>query len=238
MTGDLYLVSMPLDVGALLRNANDRASVDRGALDLGYHVHGWLSRCLGKDAIRPFALQERRLLGYSSMDADALRAQIDTFADPSEHQVLSGPVQTKAMPALEPGRRVDFEVRVAPTVRLASALGDIPKGGELDAFLAHRERVPDDLRSREEVYREWLIQRMTRDEAAVVHRVEVVQWKRTRVLRRTQGERRQAVTFELPEVSVQGTLTTGPGFHALLRQGVGRHKAFGFGMVLLRPPTC
>jgi CRISPR system Cascade subunit CasE len=42
-----------------------------------------------------------------------------------------------------------------------------------------------------------------------------------------------------PDVTFTGTLTvTDPtAFSALLARGVGRHRAFGFGMLLLRPPT-
>ena len=40
-----------------------------------------------------------------------------------------------------------------------------------------------------------------------------------------------------PDVTFRGTLqVTDPDrFHALLARGVGRHRAFGFGMLLLRP---
>jgi CRISPR system Cascade subunit CasE len=41
-----------------------------------------------------------------------------------------------------------------------------------------------------------------------------------------------------PAVTFEGTLTVTDGeqFEALLARGVGRHRAFGFGMLLLRPP--
>ena len=58
------------------------------------------------------------------------------------------------------------------------------------------------------------------------------------LLRRTQGERRTArPRLRKPDVTMQGALTVRdpPQFDALLRRGVGRHRAFGFGMLLLRP---
>jgi CRISPR system Cascade subunit CasE len=45
-------------------------------------------------------------------------------------------------------------------------------------------------------------------------------------------------THEKPDVTLRGRLsiTDSAAFADLLRRGVGRHKAFGFGMLLLRPP--
>jgi CRISPR system Cascade subunit CasE len=43
---------------------------------------------------------------------------------------------------------------------------------------------------------------------------------------------------EGPDAVLEGVLEVvdGEAFAALLRRGVGRHRAFGFGMLLLRPP--
>jgi CRISPR system Cascade subunit CasE len=57
-------------------------------------------------------------------------------------------------------------------------------------------------------------------------------------LRRTQGPNRRARPgLRKPDVTFRGMLeVVEPGaFEALLRRGVGRHRAFGFGMLLLRP---
>jgi CRISPR system Cascade subunit CasE len=59
----------------------------------------------------------------------------------------------------------------------------------------------------------------------------LVSFQRTRVQR---GGRR----IEGPDAVVHGTLTiTDPtAFAALLARGVGRHRSYGYGMLLLRPP--
>ena len=46
--------------------------------------------------------------------------------------------------------------------------------------------------------------------------------------------------MERPEVYLDGTLeiTDSEAFNAMIARGLGRHRAFGFGMLLLRPPTC
>ncbi len=41
----------------------------------------------------------------------------------------------------------------------------------------------------------------------------------------------------MPEAEFEGTLEVldGTAFHAVLARGIGRHRAFGYGMLLVRP---
>lgn len=59
-----------------------------------------------------------------------------------------------------------------------------------------------------------------------------------RQLRRTQGKARRPARPLRPWALLHGTLEVRDpaAFMALLARGVGRHRAFGYGMVLLRPP--
>ena len=124
---------------------------------------------------------------------------------------------------------------------------------ELDAFELARERFSrgdPDAPSRASAYADWLAERLApaaelerpeRDDA-LLHR-----FRRTRVVRaaapRTAGEEagagrgRGGRGMEQPEALMCGVLRVvdPQAFAALLARGVGRHRAFGFGMVLLRP---
>jgi CRISPR system Cascade subunit CasE len=103
--------------------------------------------------------------------------------------------------------------------------------------------------SRESVYREWFTDRMTA--AAILADVRVVSLRDARLWRRgTPGEGAAAMTHghRRPRLGsraaigrrdavFEGTLEVRDAalFQELLARGVGRHRAFGFGMLLLRP---
>jgi CRISPR system Cascade subunit CasE len=100
--------------------------------------------------------------------------------------------------------------------------------------------------SRRDVYTQWLAQRF--GEAAELDRkaTELARFRRSRVLRsagkRAGGDGRvgrghRGHGIEGPEALLSGVLRVadGPAFAELLARGVGRHRAFGLGMLLLRP---
>ena len=141
------------------------------------------------------------------------------------------------------GQRVGFNLRVRPVRRIAKPIetrsGTIPAGSELDAFLLEAIRChPEEQggmrkseRTREAVYLDWLSERL-RDAATLDPLVSrVAQFHRTVVSRGTAG-------VEGPDAVFHGTLTidNGEQFGELLRHGVGRHRAFGYGMILLSAP--
>jgi CRISPR system Cascade subunit CasE len=85
-------------------------------------------------------------------------------------------------------------------------------------------------RSREAVYTDWLAQRL--DGAAMLQPgVRLTRFQRVRAAR-------EGYSPEGPDAILQGDLIVddSSGFQKSLAQGVGRHKAYGYGMLLLRPP--
>ena len=56
-----------------------------------------------------------------------------------------------------------------------------------------------------------------------------------RLLRKAEGAGRR--DFQRPQALLGGILQVqdGDAFHTLLARGIGRHRAFGYGMLLLRP---
>ena len=86
-------------------------------------------------------------------------------------------------------------------------------------------------RTRENVYVEWLSARFARG-GARLEEARLRSFQRVRVVRKL---RKHAP--EGPDAVMQGTLevTDPEEFAKLVADGVGRHRAYGYGMLLLRP---
>jgi CRISPR system Cascade subunit CasE len=131
-------------------------------------------------------------------------------------------------------------VRIRPTIR-QHVNGDRTTSRERDAFLAAAEKAgPRESRpdlDREAVYADWLRRHLEAGGAKLLNDVRAVALRRTRVSRRN-NERRLNGGIEGPDATFAGTLEVAAPevFRHLLARGVGRHRAFGFGMLLLRPP--
>jgi CRISPR system Cascade subunit CasE len=127
-------------------------------------------------------------------------------------------------------------VRVRPTIRSDRA-GERNRVVERDAFPPPAPEAPvPEGPTRGEVYHAWLAERL-RAGGARMRRTVMEQFRRALVLRRDKDRRLRAV--DGPDATFSGELevTDGDAFAALLARGVGRHAAFGFGMLLLRPPA-
>ncbi len=238
----LHLVEMPLHLPALHAWSGVRG-IGRGGFDEGLALHHLLGEAFGPGALRPFRLMvapraERGTLhAYSARPADALRESARLVIGPAEASVL--PLDRLRSVPRPPGRwragmRLGFDLRARPVVRLSS---DIEAGGqrfsrgaEIDAFLAEALRR-DKARPREEVYLDWLAARLAPAAGLVRDRT------RMRGFRRLRGKR-GGRSVEGPDVVFHGTLTIcdPDGFAGMLARGTGRHCAYGYGMLLLRPP--
>jgi CRISPR system Cascade subunit CasE len=139
--------------------------------------------------------------------------------------------------AWRPGARYGFEVRVRPVRRIGKdKRGSGP--GEHDAFgLAVRGRPRDEWPAPADVYLAWATERLTRGGAYPLDSLRLLSLKRTEIVRRRHDEARSFVRFDGPDVIVAGSLEVRDpeAFASLLARGVGRHVAFGFGMLLMRP---
>lgn len=211
--------------------------------DADHAMHCLLTECFGELAPKPFRAMFPRggakgtLYGYADVEADALRDAAGTFACPLQAQAIpAGSLDSKPMPAeWAAGKRLGFEVRIRPTRRLRRPLSE---GGKLhiaerDAFLM---QALDDAKatcSREEVYREWLRERLQKCGAAGLNTANLQSFQRTRSYRKRNAPRH----IEGPDALMRGVLTVddGAAFAKLLTEGIGRHRAYGYGMLLLRP---
>ncbi len=253
----LNLVHAPLDMRRLHRWAGSRGLMRRRTFDAGYAFHVLLSAMFGKGVLQPFRLfaSERRrsaaLYAYSDDDQASLRRRAAFSAPPDCEEVIDPRrLRSKSMPAhFEQGQRLGFDLRLRPVRRLRNDLPDpqlgssLSKGSEVDAFrLELLTGSPDSLVkagenaagstniTRESVYRDWLAERL--GDAVAVDQCKLAAFQRTRVVRGSNGRP------EGPDAVLHGTVTvTNPDeFARLLRKGVGRHRAYGYGMLLLRPP--
>ena len=253
----LHLARLPVDLPALARAAGERGWThgSRAAFDEGAALHHLLGEAFGPGALKPFRLivapraRSGTLYAYTERDADALR-DVEAgvgLSEAHEAAIRSERLETKPMPtAWAAGRRVGFDIRLRPVVRLAkpcpapsNRMGrrrhGFAKGTEVDAFLAEalrrgeRDGMEMAGRDRAAVYAEWFSARL--DGAAGIEEATLVAFRRTRVAR---GER----TAEGPDAILQGTLIVQEPvvFADRVRRGVGRHKAYGYGMLMLRPP--
>lgn len=238
----------------------------QGPDDLGYALHAILKAAFGDYAPQPFVLIDppgrrarpgadsaAQILGYTTRDVADLRGHASAFAEPEVVAALGlDGLAAKAMPAVfATGTRLGFRTRIRPVVR-RDRDGDRTKTREHDAYLAAVEGfavengVGTAPTTRGEVYRDWLARQLAAG-GAEVERANLDAFRLTRVGRRDRdGTLRQIPAPSRtmrgmaghPDATVTGTLVVRDpeAFAALLARGVGRHRAFGFGMLLLRPP--
>jgi CRISPR system Cascade subunit CasE len=222
-----------------------RRNLPTWSIDNGYLVHSILGEAFGDGAPSPFAIQDERgrrlgVLAYAGLSAEALQERARRFADPLVYDTIHWPTfASKPMPASWPeASSYRFQVRAHPVVRLARKDAPFKVGAEVDAYLARCWQEPPEVPvSREEVYERWLKDWFARREAAEIDDILVTRFQLTRLTRRTQGSQRSARHPEGPDVTFTGRcrVTHPEGFLDVLRRGVGRHRGFGFGMLLLKP---
>lgn len=237
----LQMIECHLDQTALLRFLRTQGLDDlRHGPDLGYGVHAWLKAAFGDLAPRPWRLladrkRPARVLGYGEAPAEALIGRLRDFAEPAVQAVC--PVERiagKAMPQWTAGRELGFELLCCPVGRKAG------QKTEKDLFLLKADHTPGERPDRAAIYSDWARERLECDGAAQVERLWLDGFRRVRQQRKRQaapGER--AVShLERPEAVMAGVLRVGDAqaFGRLLARGIGRHRAFGYGMLLLKPP--
>lgn len=210
--------------------------------DPDHAMHCLLVESFGKDlAPKPFRVMTPRggsqgcLYGYGSADAEALREAAAIYADPLQTGVIPADrIESKPMPSnWEAGKKLGFEVRMRPIVRPTKNADSRP-GRECDAFQLEADRYEKDEmpRSREQVYCEWLARQFESRGGAKLESASLESFQRTRSIRRQHTR-----YTEGPDALMRGTLTVtdDAAFSKLLAGGVGRHRAYGYGMLLLRP---
>ena len=241
MTSPLHMVEMHPDEAALFRFLQGHAGAHPRDEDLGYGLHAWLTAAFAEMAPSPFRVMRPRrgpfrLLAYSLHDATALRDHLHEMAEPAAAAVCADDaIITKRMPyTWAAGRTLGFEVLCCPVVR-RSTEGRIV---EKDVLLARADTDELGQLKRDEIYRVWLAQRL--DGAASLSRARLEGFQLVHTIRRSRSPGNHGLRMlTRPQALLTGVLRVEDpeAFAALLGRGVGRHRAFGYGMLLLRPPT-
>lgn len=237
----MHMIDLSLRPEHLVRHAQTQGHNHAYDEDLGYAIHSWLKDALGEFSPRTFRPVDQRtgafrLLGYSKGDADAIRKHVQLFASPQAAVVCdwegaaSKPIGTIPW---QRGQKLGYEVRVCPVVR--------GKQGERDAFLA---QLPDDggstAKDRASVYRDWLLSRLDGAASLEPGTFNLKAFRLASTWRQggsIGGRGRTGRRLVRPDALLIGQLRVQEpeAFRALLHRGIGRHRAFGFGMLLLRP---
>lgn len=239
----LHMLRAELDQHSLFRFAA-KSGLPLRLLDTGYLVHALLRALFDKAAPQPFVLHEHRaskvtLFGYSRTDHRELAERARALADPLALAALDlASLCSKLMPAAwRTGLAFRFESRVCPVVRV-SGRARREDSREVDAFLHRCWREGEGaVIERESVYRDWLAAELNRGGAARLLEARMTRFRRNRLFRRDRGAAQpRPARCERPDVAMSGRLEVvdSGAFAALLRRGLGRHRAFGFGMLLLR----
>lgn len=241
----LHLIELPLVLRDLHVWAGERDLGD--GFDEGVALHHLLGEVFGPAVLQPFRLmvsprgRTGTLYAYARDDADTLRATALAILTPGRAAAI-GLDRLRSIPrppeTWKVGQRLGFDVRLRPVVRLHADLAGTTrdgtsvlfrKGAEVDVFLARRLR--GEAVTREDACLDWLADRLA--PAALLERSasELSSFRRLRAVR---GRRH----LEGPDATIHGTLTVADpaAFAAMLARGIGRHRAYGYGMLLLRPP--
>ncbi len=202
------------------------------ASDDGYRVHAYLQEVFDGKAPTPFRIVKGRgreidVLAYTEADLKPVSSDVA--------------VATKLLPTKWPkGHRFAFEVVCCPVVRMASSSERFKKGAEVDVFLRECWRQgPNAIIDRTEIYTAWLRDKLAAQGGAAIDACQVVRYQRTKLLRKTQGSIRKSHQSDKPAVEFTGVLEIQDSdkFLSLIQRGIGRHRGFGFGMLLVKRVT-
>ncbi|MDN5938811.1 MAG: type I-E CRISPR-associated protein Cas6/Cse3/CasE [Salinisphaera sp.] len=245
----MHMIELALKSDRLVAHAQMQGHNHIHDEDLGYAVHGWLRDAVGEAAPRPFRLMEQRngalrLLGYSKTDAKTLHERASQLAPPLAFEVCDwNGAASKPLDGIawRRGQRLAFELRACPVVR--------GKQGERDAFLAQLPANDESMAdARAAVYGHWLAKQLQESDnpdkknAAQLEEGAfnlkgfrlVSTWRQGQTSVQAGRKGRRVVR---PDALLTGQLTVlnPDAFRNLLYCGIGRHRAFGFGMLLVRP---
>ena len=223
--------------------AKNRGLVNNRFVDVGLAMHILLTSVFSKGTVQPYRVMSsaRRSRGsfyaYTNATTDELVGIANLVIGPDSAGVLDlDAMSSRALPVVEADQRVGFDIKVRPTRR--------SNGHEADACLMHgREWVDRDSYSscdndrvttsiREKTYSKWLAERLRG--VADVNMCRLAHFRKSRA---AFGRNRNAI--HLPDATLHGDMTVldPVAFQEKLRTGIGRHKAYGYGMILLRPPA-
>jgi hypothetical protein len=231
----MHFVQLTVDMVAALDHAEKAEGLGRHLRqDTGLVIKTLLTGAFAGPILRPWRLHAMHgrmalVIGYADEDAEALRGRL-ALALPSVRAAV-GEIVTALMPALPGNAELAFEVRFSPVVSVNREGGGIIRR---DAFLRAKELASangGEAPTRDDVYRAYLAARLPGLElvsaALTGHRLE----RHAR-----EGDGRWTVK-SVPVAEMRGLVrdTDTALAERTLREGVGRSKAYGCGMIRVAP---
>lgn len=239
----LHMLMLPVDERRFHAFANGQGLGRPGFGDEGYAVHALLAALFDGAAPQPFAIQRRdggplTVLAYAGVPVAEWEATARLAADADVYRAVAWErAASKPMPDDFPaGRRLRFGARLVPLIRVGRGHPVFGAGAEVDVFLARAEAVRDGPKpDRDTVYRDWVAERLGAA-GARLDGFRIAARRQTTLVRKAASGARQRL-LRHPDIDVEGTLSVlDPAlFRRGLARGLGRHRAFGFGMLLLKP---
>lgn len=237
----MHLMQAEIDPVRLARwSAEQRISdPDRAAHCLVYGTFG------AESAPKPFLMKLERadqlgkksVLAYTELEDTELRALAERNQTLAIESVMPPEaIRTTAVPCRwRPGMKLGFSVRVRPTQR--GKWKEEGRQAERDIYLertGERTGERDGEMSRGELYCRWVAEIMERQGGAdpAAETMAMTQF----AIRRIRRQRTSGYTLG-PDATISGALEVRDPelFSQLLAAGIGRHKGYGYGMVLLQP---
>ncbi len=230
----LYLMKADLDMVNLAKYAAEQhhSDPDRTA-------HCLVTESFGRAQMpKPFVIKTRvtdgalkgTILAYTPLSTEELRA-IAHHNQRLAHSAVLDPstINTVGVPdQWVEGQSIHFEVRVRPTKRTSSREPQNPNT-EQDIYLGSTENS-----SRAETYCQWLSQLMQRQGGLqpIPETMAMIHFARRRVRRQNTSKWTAG-----PDATISGvgTVINPDRMKLALAEGLGRHKGYGYGMLLLRP---
>ena len=230
----LHLMKAKLNMVNLARYA-----AEQGHSDPDRTAHCLMIESFGKcQTPRPFVIKTMlhngvlhgTVLAYTPLAADELQKAAERHQKLAHAAVMdpTGIATTEVPEHWTKGQTLQFEVRVRPTKRSSSRDMEHPNS-ERDIYLAAGKNT-----SRAEVYYKWISGMMQRQGAlsAAPESMTMTQF----AMRDTQRQRSSKRT-KGPDATIRGAavVVDPERVKSALIDGMGRHKGYGYGMLLLRP---
>lgn len=239
MSDQVTFIQVPLNLRELSVVSGRRGWGSVRGFDEGRALHHALGEIFGPKSLQPFRLMvtphkmDAVIYAYSTLSYDELRQNIQISPPDIEGVFDCAGLRHKTLDtsfALD--HRLGFDIRIRPIRRLKKDDKSNRGTREIDAYQHAAESYGNEPdwhkeNTRESVYLAWLAERF--GSAAILESANLVRFQRTIAARDR--------SIEGPDAVIQGVVRVKDeeAFASLISKGVGRHKAYGYGMILLRP---
>lgn len=232
--GVTYVVQVNVDIVQAVRHLQSFFVRDALADD-SLVIKSMLTEAFGGPVLRPWAVHAVRdaqviVVGYAAIPAEEANERRG-LALPSV-QASVGLAVGAALPDLRDGHSYRFAVRLVPTIRITKKETG-SRYGERDAFLVQADGVGVGAGlTRDAVYKQYLVERLP---GAEISEFRLFGFRLMRFARPLTGGGWGRKT--MPEALLAGSLkvTERDALTATITRGIGRQRAYGYGMLRLKP---